>query len=67
MGANVGSFDRGFRIVVGLVLIGWALGYVPGSHSNWGWIGIVPILTALTGFCPAYLPLGINTCGRRQA
>lgn len=65
MGSNVGAFDRGLRIVVGLVLIGWALGYVPGSQSNWGWIGVIPLLTALMGFCPAYTILGVSTCGRK--
>jgi hypothetical protein len=33
------------------------------TPSNWlGAIGIVPLATALIGWCPAYLPFGINTC-----
>jgi hypothetical protein len=28
----------------------------------WGWIGVVPVLTALVGFCPAYTLLGFKTC-----
>jgi len=30
--------------------------------SWWGVVGIVPILTALIKFCPAYLPFGFSTC-----
>lgn len=62
---NVGNFDRGLRILVGLALIGWALGFVPGSSSPWGWIGIVPLATALMGFCPAYTLLGMSTRSRQ--
>ena len=28
----------------------------------WGWIGVVPLLTAFVGFCPAYRILGLSTC-----
>jgi hypothetical protein len=33
-----------------------------GTVGWWGWIGIVPLGTALVGFCPLYPLLGINTC-----
>ena len=59
MGKNVGSIDRILRIVVGAVLI--ALVFV-GPQTPWGWIGIIPIATALIGWCPAYRLLGIRTC-----
>ncbi len=56
---NVGSTDRILRIVVGLILIvATLLGYV----GAWGWIGIVPLLTGVFRFCPAYLPFGLSTC-----
>jgi hypothetical protein len=29
-----------------------------------GWIGVMPIATALIGNCPAYSVLGIATCRR---
>jgi ABC-type polysaccharide/polyol phosphate export permease len=63
MTANIGTVDRILRIVVGLVLI--ALVFV-GPQTPWGWIGIVPLLTALIGFCPAYRLIGINTCSTRK-
>ena len=60
---NVGMVDRALRIIVGLALLAFALGIVfPATGWNWlGWIGIVPILTALFGTCPAYQLLGIKT------
>lgn len=65
MKANVGSIDRILRIVVGIALIAWALGVLPGvAPSVWGWIGVVPLLTALVGFCPAYTLVGMNTCSK---
>ena len=63
MTTNVGTIDRALRIIVGLALIGAALGvYGPAYTSVWGWIGVVPLVTALVGWCPAYTILGIRTC-----
>jgi sulfite exporter TauE/SafE len=69
MPVNVGTIDRVLRIIAGLALIAFALGYIaPGSpYAKFGWIGIVPILTALIGFCPAYTLLGIRTCPMKQS
>ena len=60
---NVGSADRIIRIVVGLALIVFALFGPADIAWKWvGWIGVVPILTALMGWCPAYSILGLRTC-----
>jgi hypothetical protein len=69
MTTNVGMIDRIFRIIVGLALLAFALGYIwPGTSYNWvGWIGVVPILTGLFGTCPAYSLLGVSTCPARTA
>ncbi len=62
---NVGTIDRILRVVVGVALT--ALVFV-GPKTLWGLIGIIPILTALMGFCPAYRLLGVRTCSmNRQA
>ena len=63
MTTNVGTLDRIARIVVGIALIAFALGYVaPGTSWSWvGWIGVVPILTAMFGTCPAYSLFGMST------
>lgn len=61
MQVNVGSTDRVIRIVAGVALIGLA---AMGTIGVWGYIGIVPVLTGVFRFCPAYPLLGINTCKR---
>ena len=60
---NEGGLDRLLRIGVGLVLL--ALVFV-GPKTPLGWIGVVPLLTGLVGFCPAYRIFGISTCGIRR-
>lgn len=60
---NVGSVDRIARVVLGLVLIGLTLA---GSIGAWGWIGVVPLLTAALGTCPIYTLLGFNTCPMKK-
>jgi len=57
MKANVGGIDKVVRIVVGLALIAW--GVIAGNW--WGAVGIIPLATALMGFCPAYPLIGMNT------
>ena len=61
MTQNVGGIDRILRIVVGLVLI--SLVFI-GPQTPWGWIGVIPLVTALIGWCPAYVPFGISSCPR---
>lgn len=59
MKVNVGTVDRGLRIFAGLAVI--TLGIIYGSW--WGAIGVVPLVTAFIGWCPAYSIFGINSCG----
>ncbi len=59
MQANVGKVDKILRIVIGLGLI--SLVFV-GPQTPWGWIGIIPLATALIGWCPLYKIIGVNTC-----
>ena len=65
MAKNVGGIDRVIRAVVGIGLIGYAMSNLPGAE-NWmvpaGVVGFSVLLTAIFGFCPAYLPFGIKTC-----
>jgi hypothetical protein len=39
---------------------------IMGMLPAWGYIGVVPLLTGLFGFCPAYTLLGINTCPMKK-
>jgi hypothetical protein len=62
MKQNVGSIDRVIRIIAGLVIISLAFW---GPKSPWAYLGIVPLLTGIVGYCPPYALLGISTCKTR--
>ncbi len=58
---NVGGIDRTLRIVAGIALLAVAL--VPSEFQTpWAWVGVIPLGTALMGWCPLYTLLGIRTC-----
>jgi len=59
MNKNVGTLDRGLRLIIGLAVL--SLVFV-GPKTPWGWLGLVPLLTAGMSFCPLYTLLGIKTC-----
>lgn len=58
MKTNIGTADRVVRAIVGIVIIGWGI----RDQSWWGLIGLLPLLTAVVRFCPAYVPWGFSTC-----
>lgn len=58
MRINVGSTERIIRVVLGLVI--GILGIV--FQSFWGLIGVIPLVSGLSGFCPLYGVFGISTC-----
>lgn len=64
MTCNVGGIDRILRIVIGLGLL--SLVFI-GPQTAWGWVGLVPLGTALVGWCPPYALLGISTCGTKPS
>ena len=59
MTKNIGQIDKVARIVVGALLIALA---AMGVIGFWGFVGIVPLATALLGNCPAYSIFGMSTC-----
>jgi len=66
MKKNVGGADKILRMVLGIALIAYAaagpaLGFDTG-YNAWGWIGVIPLATALINFCPLYPIFGIRTC-----
>ena len=65
MKANVGSTDKAIRIVIGVLALSLFF-FLEGNIRFLGLIGIVPIATALLGWCPAYSLLGVNTCTLRE-
>lgn len=68
MGRNVGTLDRLVRLIAGLILIAYAvpIGF-PATGWNWvGWIGLIPVATAVMGTCPLYSMIGVSTCRSRS-
>ncbi len=63
MTANIGSWDRALRIVIGLALL--SVVFV-GPKTSWGLVGLIPLLSGLARFCPAYRLAGVSTCTRCQ-
>jgi len=57
MKPNVGNLDKIIRLTLGVAII--LLGII--FKSWWGVVGLVPLLTALLNFCPAYSLIGIST------
>ena len=56
---NEGTLDRTVRILAGLAIL--SLAFI-GPKTPLGYIGVVPLVTGLIGFCPLYRLLGLNTC-----
>ena len=61
---NEGTIDRVARIVFGITIL--SLVFV-GPQTPWGWVGLIPIVTGLVGWCPLYPLLGVNTCEKKNA
>lgn len=58
MKVNEGTLDRGIRLVLAAGLGGY--GMMTGSWL--GLLALVPLGTALAGWCPLYQLFGFNTC-----
>lgn len=56
---NEGTIDRVVRVAAGLGIV--SLAFI-GPQTPWAWIGVVPVITGLVGYCPAYSIFGIRTC-----
>lgn len=64
---NVGTIDRIIRIIAGLFLISLVFigDQIIGQNIVWGWVGVIPLVTGIFKFCPAYKILGIKTCSTK--
>ena len=67
MPKNMGSMDRALRL---LVVVAIAIAYFMGQISGTlalilGVVALVFLLTSLIGTCPAYLPFGLSTRGKK--
>ncbi len=64
--ANVCGIDRLLRVVAGAVLVGLSFaGPFTEVLYPWGLIGLVPLVTGLIGWCPAYSLFRFNACATR--
>lgn len=59
MKPNEGTLDRVVRVLVGAAIL--SLAFI-GPKTPWAYLGLVPILTGVVGYCPAYTIFGIRTC-----
>jgi len=58
MKQNVGKTDKIIRLIIGTAIV--AAGFL---FESWlGIIGIIPIATALLGWCPLYTLCGKESC-----
>ncbi len=64
MERNIGDIERVMRVVAGLAIL--SLVFV-GPQSLWGLVGLVPVFTGISGWCPPYQLLGISTCKHKDA
>jgi Protein of unknown function (DUF2892) len=54
---NIGEIDKVIRVVIGVGVL--AVGYY--YNNPWGWVGLIPLGTAMAGWCPVYAIFGAQT------
>ena len=59
MNKNEGFIDRTLRILIGVLLL--AMVFI-GPQTFWGYVGLIPLITGLVGFCPLYKIFGLSSC-----
>jgi len=61
---NIGPIERVVRALLGIGILSLA---VIGPKTPWAYLGVIPLLTALLGWCPLYRLMGISTLRRKTA
>jgi len=56
---NEHPVERALRVLVGVGLVSLVFF---GPKTAWGYVGLLPIVTGLSGMCPLYSILGFSTC-----
>ncbi|MEZ4854524.1 DUF2892 domain-containing protein [Flavobacterium sp.] len=68
MKKNIGKTDKIIRISLAIILV--VVDYFNVLNWEYSWVlsllGIILVGSTLIGFCPLYVPLGINTCKRKE-
>lgn len=57
MKKNMGQKDRTVRAFLGVIMLVYALVF----QNPVGIIGLIPLLTAIIGYCPLYEVLGVTS------
>ena len=56
---NEHPVERALRVLVGVGLVSLVFF---GPKTAWGYLGLIPIATGLSGMCPLYSIFGFSTC-----
>jgi hypothetical protein len=59
MNHNIGRIERVVRLIVGVLILG-LYGALPTPWRYLALVGLLPLGSGLTGFCPIYAQLGWN-------
>jgi hypothetical protein len=62
MTCNVGKTDKIIRVIAAVAIA--VLGFY--FKSWWGLLAVIPLLTAVFGYCPLYVPLKISTVKKKK-
>ena len=65
MKSNMGETDRIIRAVLGIGLLA-SFVTLPAPQRYVGLLGVIPLLTAVVGFCPLYRVVGFSTNTHRR-
>lgn len=60
---NIGRVDQALRVIIGAALI---IAAATDMIGLWGYIGIIPLVTGLIRWCPAYTLINFRTTGHNQ-
>ncbi|MBE9914788.1 MULTISPECIES: YgaP family membrane protein [Paenibacillus] len=63
LNCNVGKTEQAIRISIGATIVLAGLYY----KSWWGLIGLAPIITGATRYCPANAILGLQNCNGKRS
>ena len=69
MTVNEHKVERAIRVVLGLAILSGFFWFTAqfGISKWWSLVGLVPLLTGLSGVCPLYSIVGVSTCTKAES
>ncbi|MDX1619132.1 MAG: DUF2892 domain-containing protein [Balneolaceae bacterium] len=55
---NTGFIDRTIRTLLGIFILAAGVYF----ENLWGVVGVIPLISGLSGFCPLYAVFDLSTC-----